>query len=67
MGFKMLAEQQLATTTIEAFSTEFGVVGTDSFANLEAFYILAHRRDDANCFMAGDEGKFGQKLALVDM
>ncbi len=59
MGFEVLAEQQLATTTVEAFAAELGIVRTDSFSNFEAFYVLPHPCDDTDRLMTGDEGKFG--------
>jgi hypothetical protein len=67
MSFKVLAEQQLATTAVEAFTAELGVVCTDSFSNLEAFHVLAHGCDDTDGLMAGDERELGQKLSFVDM
>ena len=63
----MLAEQQLTTTTIEALAAEFGIVRTNPFSDLEAFHVLSQGRDDTDGLMAGDEGKLGEELALVDV
>ena len=67
VGFKVLAEQQLATATVEAFATQLGVVGTDSFSELEALDVLARGGDDADGLVAGDQGELGQELAFVDV
>lgn len=67
MSLEVLAEQQLATTTVEAFTAEFGIIRTDSVSEFEAFHALSHACNDTDGLMAGDEGEFGEKLALVDV
>lgn len=67
MSFKVLTEQQVATTAVEAFAAEFGIIRHDSLSLLEAFYVLSHAGDDANALVSGDEREFGQELALVDV
>jgi hypothetical protein len=67
VSFKVLAEQQLSTTAVEAFTAEFGVVCTDSLSYLEALYVLAHAGNDADGLVAGDEREFGEEFALVDV
>lgn len=67
MGFKVLAEQDLATTTVEAFAAKLGIIGDNSLSQFKAFYILAHGCDDPDRLMTRDEGKLGQELALMDM
>lgn len=63
----MLAEQKLPATAVEAFSAELRIVRTDALAELEVFDVLPHACDHADGFMTGDQGEFGQELALVDM
>jgi hypothetical protein len=67
MSFKMLAEQQLATTAIEAFTAKFGVVCTDSLTHLEALDVLAHGCNDTDSLMTRDKGEFGQEFTLMNM
>lgn len=41
MCLKVLAKQELPTTTVEAFVAQFGVVCTNTLSNLETLDILA--------------------------
>jgi len=51
MGLKVLAEQELATTAIEALITEFGVIRDDALADSESFDIFANSCDDTDCLV----------------
>lgn len=42
MCLEVLTEQQLSTTAVETLIAQLRVVGTDTLANLEAFYVLAN-------------------------
>lgn len=63
----MLTEQLFATTAVETFSAELGIIGTDSLSDLEAFYALAHSCNNAHGLVPGDEREPRQKLAFVDV
>jgi hypothetical protein len=67
MRLKMLAQQQLPPPAVEALPTQLAVVSADPLPHLEPLHILAHARHDADGLMARDQGKLGQKLALVDV
>jgi hypothetical protein len=67
MSFKMLTEQQLATTAVEAFAAKLGIVCTNSLSDLEALHILSHGGDDTNGLMTRDKRESGQEFSLVDV
>lgn len=52
MGLKVLTEQGLATTAVEALSAELRVVSADAFSDLEPLHILADSSDDTNSLVA---------------
>ena len=54
MGLEVLAEQLVATTTVEAGSAQLGVVGDDALADLEVFDLGPDGGDDADGLVAGD-------------
>ena len=51
MGLKVLAEERLSPTAVEALSTELRVVGAHALANREVLDILSNRSHDTNGFM----------------
>ena len=51
----MLAEQLIATTTVEACSAQLGIIGDDSLADLEVFNLRSNGGDYAHGLVAGDQ------------
>jgi hypothetical protein len=52
MGLKVLTEQSLSTTAVEALSTQFRVIGANTLASLESFDVLSNGSDNANSLVA---------------
>lgn len=52
VGFKVLAEELLSASAVEAFSAEFGVVSDDAVPDLETFDLGADRGDNADSLMS---------------
>jgi len=67
VGLEVFAEQSLAATTVEAFSTELGVVGADTLANGEVLDSRSDSSNDTDGLMAGDERELGNELSVVDV
>lgn len=67
VGLKAFAEQSLAASTVEAFSTELGVVGADTLANGEVLDSRSDSSNDTDSLVAGDERELGNELSIVDV
>jgi hypothetical protein len=52
MCLKMLTEQYLPPTAVEAFSTKLGVISTHTLADLESLHVLSDSRDDTDRLVA---------------
>jgi hypothetical protein len=52
MSLKVLAEQLITATAVEALAAELRVIGNNTLTNLEALDLGTDSRDDANSFMA---------------
>jgi hypothetical protein len=48
VGLEVLAEQLLTATAVEAFSTEFRVVGNDTLTDLEALDLGTNSGNNTN-------------------
>lgn len=51
MRLKVLAEELLATSAVEALAAEFGVIGDNAITNLEALDLGSHGGDNADGLM----------------
>jgi hypothetical protein len=52
MSLKVLAEQLITATAVEALAAELRVIGNNTLTNLEALDLGTDSRDDASSFMA---------------
>lgn len=52
VSFKVLAQQRLTTTAVEALSAELGIVGADPLANFESLDRLSDGSNDTDGLMA---------------
>lgn len=48
MSLELLAQQELSTAAVEALIAKFGVICTNTLANLEVLDILSNRSNDTN-------------------
>ena len=48
---EVLAKQKLPTAAVEALIAQFRIVGNNSLANCETFYIFADSGDNTDSFM----------------
>lgn len=57
MRDEILAEKLAPAAAVEAFAAELGVVCYHSIADVESVDFRSECCDDADCFVAGDDGE----------
>lgn len=67
MGLKVLAEQLIAASAVEAFSAKLRVIGHDSVSDVEALDLGANGSNLTNGLMARHKREFRQEFTLVDV
>jgi hypothetical protein len=67
MSLKVLAEQLITATAVEALAAKLRVIGNNTLTNLEALDLGTDSCDDANSFMARNQGELGNEFTLVDV
>jgi len=67
VSLEVLAQQQLATSAVEALLAKLGVISSDTVTNLDVLDILANSGNDTNGLVARDKGKLGNEFTLVDV
>ena len=66
MGLKVLAEESLATSTIETMATEFRIIGTNTIANFKPLDILSDCGDFTDSLMTGNQWELYISLIPLD-
>jgi len=79
MSLEIFAKQGLPSSTIEAMSTEFGIISANAITDFEAFDIFANRCNFSDCLVSWDQGElnyqlidksiwyFGNEFSVMDM
>jgi hypothetical protein len=64
---EVLAEELIATATVEASAAELRVIGNNTISKLKALDLGAEGSHNTNDLVARDERELGNELALVDV
>jgi hypothetical protein len=67
VSLKVLAEQLITATAVEALTAELRVIGNNPFTDLEAFDLGSDGSDNTNSLMARNQGELGNEFTLVDV
>ena len=65
--FEVLAEQLIAASAVETFSTKLRVIGNNSVSNVEALDLGTNGSNLSNSLMARNKRESRQEFTLVDV